>query len=63
MASFDPETLERWSRLGPRATYDEARAALYRLGASTSEDFRDAFSELVEEGLLTWEMIEDFERE
>ena len=60
---FDPETLERWRGLGPRETYEQAREALYRMGASSSEDFRDAFDELVEMGLLSWETIENFEHE
>ena len=59
---FDDDTLDRWRRLGPRATFEEARAALYRLGASSSEDFRSAFEELVASGLLTWEDIEELER-
>ncbi len=61
MATFDPETLDRWRKLGPRGTYDELRAALFRLGAASSEDFQDAYEELVEEGLLTWDAIEEFE--
>jgi hypothetical protein len=58
---FDDDTLDRWRRLGPRATFEEARKALYRLGASSSEDFRSAFEELVESGLLSWDDIEQFE--
>ena len=58
MATFDPETLDRWRKLGPEVTYSEARRALYRLGASSSEDFLDAYEELVERGLLSWEEIE-----
>jgi hypothetical protein len=58
MATFDPETLDRWRRLGPEVTYNEARRALYSLGASSSEDFLDAYEELVDRGLLSWEEIE-----
>ena len=61
MGTFDPETLQRWRGMEPRAIYDEARAALYQRGAVTSEDFLDAFEELVEEGLLTWDGIDSFE--
>ena len=63
MTSFDPETLERWRSLGPRGTYREVREALHRMGAASSEDFLEAFEELVERGLLTWDGIEAFERE
>jgi hypothetical protein len=63
MSVFDSETVDRWRRLGPRATYREIREALYRLGATSSEDFLDAFEEAMERGLLTWDGIEAFERE
>ena len=62
MVAFDSETIERWRRLGPVATYREARAALFRQGASSSEDLLDAFEDLVERGLLSWEDIEQFEK-
>lgn len=62
MATFDPETLERWRRAGPRATFEEAREALYRRGASSSEDFLEAFEELVDLGLLTWAEVEGLDR-
>lgn len=63
MVSFDPETLERWQRLGPRVAYNEARDALFQTGASTSEDFLDVLEDLVVRGLLSWEEIETFEDE
>ena len=61
MATFDPETLDRWRGMEPRAIYSEVVEALHRTGASTSEDFMDAFEEVVNQGLLTWEGIEVFE--
>ncbi len=62
MASvFDPETLEMFRTLPPRQVYDNARHLVYRSGATTSEDFRDAFEELVDHGILTWEQLEEFE--
>ena len=63
MAEIDPETLERFRTLAPRAVYDEVREALYRIGAVSSEDFREVFEDLVAEGILSWEEIEGFERE
>jgi len=63
MAELDPDTIERFRTLAPRAVYDEVRAALYRLGPVSSDDFRDAYETLVEEGILSWEEIEGFERE
>lgn len=63
MVSFDPETLERWQRLGPRVTYAEARASLFQKGTSSSEEFLDLWEDLVDRGLLTWDEIETFEDE
>ena len=61
MVSFDPETIERWRRMGPETTHREARDALFQQGASASEDFIDVFEDLVERGLITWDEIERFE--
>lgn len=63
MAELDPETLERWRRLGPREVFSEVRESLHRLGASSSEEFLDVYEVLVAEGILSWEEIEAFERE
>ena len=61
MATFDPETLERWKGMEPKAIYLEVVDALHRTGAVTSAEFLDAFEDLVDEGLLTWEGIEALE--
>lgn len=58
---FDPETLEGFRGLSPREAFDRTRQLVYRSGARTSEDFRQAFEQLVEHGILTWEQIEEFE--
>ena len=58
---FDPDTLDELRALPPRAVYDRVREHLYRTGATGSDDFREAFEDLVEEGLLTWEQVEEFE--
>jgi len=58
---FDPETLDRIRVLPPRQAYETVRGLVYRSGARTSEDFREAFEELVEQGILTWEQVEEFE--
>jgi hypothetical protein len=57
---FDFETIERLRALTPRAAYDAVKSALYRHGPTTSEDFLEAYEELVEEGILTWEQVEEF---
>lgn len=61
MATFDPETLERWRGMEPKAIYLEVVESLHRTGATTSAEFLDAFEDLVDEGLLTWEGIEALE--
>ncbi len=61
MATFDPETLERWRGMEPKAIYLEVVESLHRTGAATSAEFLDAFEDLVDEGLLTWEGIEALE--
>lgn len=62
MASvFDPETLEVFRKLPPRQAYEKVRDHVYRSGAVSSDDFRDAFEELVDHGILTWEQVEEFQ--
>lgn len=61
-AVVDPETLERLRTMTPRQAYQTARDAVYRSGAVSSEDFLDVYDQLVDEGILTWEQVETFER-
>lgn len=63
MSEFDPQTLDRFRALEPRAVFEEVRDALYRRGAASSADFLEVYEELVSEGILTWEQIEGFEDE
>jgi len=58
---FDPETLEIIRSLSPQQAYEKVRGLVYQSGARTSEDFREAFEELVEHGILTWEQIEELQ--
>jgi hypothetical protein len=62
MAIFDPETLARFRRTDPRETFWEVKSSIYRTGGASSEDFLNAFDELVDAGVLSWEQIEEFER-
>ena len=59
---LDPDTVERLRRLGPRKAYEEAKDAVYRSGAVSSDDFLDVYEQLVEQGVLTWDQIEEFDR-
>lgn len=61
-ALFDPETLDRFRDLPPREVFLEAKRSVYRLGAATSDDFLEVYQALVDEGILSWEQIEEFDR-
>ena len=61
-AVFDPETLDRLRTMTPRQAYLTAKQAIYRTGAVSSEDFLDLYEQMVDEGILTWEQVEEFER-
>lgn len=59
---FDEETLERLRRLPRPAAFDAARAALWGCGPVGSEDFLEAYAQLVEQGILSWDEIDQFEQ-
>jgi len=58
---FDPETLDRLRTMTPRQAYSTAKNAVYGSGAVGSEDFLDAYEQMVDEGILTWEQVGEFE--
>jgi len=60
MALLDPETVERLRYAAPEDAYREIRKAVLASGGSSGE-FLDAFTELVDAGVLSWEQIEEFE--
>ncbi len=62
MAFLDIESIDRLRLLAPREAYEEVRQAIYRSGTVSSDDFLEAFDQLVEVGVLTWDQIEEFER-
>jgi hypothetical protein len=59
---FDQHTIERFRALSPRQVVEQAKDAVYRSGAASSDDFMDIYQQLVDEGLLSWEQIEAMER-
>ena len=63
MPMFDSETVERLRTRSPKEAYQEVKIAIYRTGESSSEAFLDAFEELVEAGILSWDQIEHYEAE
>lgn len=62
VAKFDEETIERFRELPVAEVLDRAKDAVYMTGPVSSEDFRDVYRQLVEEGILTWSQVEQFDR-
>jgi len=59
---FDPETLERFRRLTPDEVCREVTETVHRIpGGAGSEDFLDALETLVDEGILSWDQIENLD--
>jgi len=57
---FDPKTLERFRAMTPQQIYREVTDAVHQAPGSTgSEDFLEALESLVEEGILSWDQIEN----
>ena len=60
---LDRITLEELRELEPRNAYDTIRRAVYQSpGGASSEDFQAALEQLVYEGILSWEEIDQFEK-
>ncbi len=62
MSIFDPQTVDHFRTLTSRQTYLEVKRTILTMGGS-SEDFLNAFTELVDAGLLSWDEIDRFESE
>lgn len=58
---FDRETIEKLRAMPPKNALEQARRAVYQSGSVGSEDFLDIYSQLVEEGVLTWSQVEAFD--
>ncbi|HXI02274.1 MAG TPA: hypothetical protein VNI57_03775 [Candidatus Saccharimonadales bacterium] len=63
MAVLDAESVERLRTKSPKDAYRQVKDSIYKAGAISSEDFLDAFEQLVDAGILSWDQIEEFERE
>lgn len=62
VARFDADTIERFRSLPADEVLNRAKDAVYRSGPVSSEDFRDIYRQLVDEGILTWSEVEAFDR-
>ena len=58
---FDPETIARFRRMTPRQAYETAKETVYRMGSHSSEDFQDVCQSLVDQGILSWEQLEELD--
>jgi hypothetical protein len=59
---FDAQTLERFRTMTPHEIYREVTSAVHQVeGPKGSEDFVDALDSLVDEGILSWDQIQNFE--
>ena len=57
---FDPKTLERFRSMTPQQICREVTDAVHEApGPTGSEDFLEALESLVEEGILSWDQIEN----
>ncbi|HET9298764.1 MAG TPA: hypothetical protein VFO11_02390 [Candidatus Polarisedimenticolaceae bacterium] len=57
---FHPDEIEVLRRLPPRQAFERVKDALYRSGHVRSDEFVDAYEQLVELGVLTQEQLEEF---
>jgi hypothetical protein len=57
---FDPEQIEILRGLPAREAFERVKDALYRNGGATSDEFLDAFDEMVALGILTPEQLEEY---
>ena len=59
---FDVKTIERFRTMTPQEIYREVTDAVHQAeGPKGSEDFVDALDSLVDEGILSWDQIQNFE--
>jgi len=61
-AELDRETIERYRSMSAREAFEQAKSDGYRAGAVSSDDFLDLFGQLVDEGILSWDQVEEFNR-
>ena len=58
---LDEETIERLRTMGPEKAVGAARDAVFSTKEAGSEDFLDIYEQLVEEGILSWDQVEQFD--
>jgi hypothetical protein len=59
---LDPDTLNELRRLSPRQAFDRLKEAVYQTPDGVgSWEFVEGIQTLVDEGILTWDEVEEFE--
>lgn len=58
---LDEETIERLRSLGPEKAVVTAQDAVFATKEAGSEDFLDLYEQLVEEGILSWDQVEQYD--
>ena len=59
---FDADTIDRLRAMPPEKAFRAAKDAVFGGHEVGSEDFLEACEQLVEQGVLTWDQVEDFDR-
>ena len=60
-ARFDEKTIGRLRTMHPQDAFRAAKKAVYGDSEVGSEDFLDAYEQLVEHGILTWDQVEEYD--
>ena len=55
-----PDEIEVLRRLPPRDAFERVKNALYKGGSVTSDEFLEAYDQMVELGILTAEQLEEY---
>jgi hypothetical protein len=58
---MDDETIGRLRKMPPETAFKVAKSFVYSGREIGSEDFLDAYEQLVEHGILTWDQVEEFD--
>ncbi len=57
---FHPDEIAVLRGLPPRQAFERVKDGLYRAGSVSSDEFLDAYEQLVELGVLTPEQLDEF---
>ena len=58
---FDADTIDRLRAMPPDEAFYAAKDVVYGRREVGSEDFLEACEQLVEQGILTWDQVDEFD--